>query len=570
MGRNVIFALVLFSLIITMQSCKKSPHTLATVGNEEISISEFKELLEVKRPGRQLSRIPFTERKKILMNHLEGRAKAMKARELKLDEGAQLQAQLRRREERLLASKYPEILVVEKFVTAEMITAFSDIQTSKPRIITVALGFEGSKLIKASRSKDEAISLANQIYEQIKAGKDIAELSTQYTDNEALKKKKGLYDPYTAGALHPIVDVRVNQAKIAEIIEPIYTDHGIFIIEILTKNDSAKVTLGEKHKNKIRVNMYNKFFRSAGDSVYQNLSKKFSSELGGEIYDDGIDKFIMAVEAWENTPNPTDLTFTEEQRSILLGKIGDITITSGYFIDEFQGTFKSNYRRYRTREDWKKMLNDYVQRYLAWIIKAREAGIDKRPDVQELLKKFLDSKLVAIFDQKEIKEKADPSEDQMLEYYQKNKTKYIEHRRIRIWEIALKDEKTAQIVLNKAKKTGADFSALAEEYTDKINLRGRGGDLGYQSVKSTRDIVKSAFEAGENQIIGPIKERNLYYVIKTGDIQPERQKEYEEVQIPVKSSTRHENEIKLREEWRKKFEREYDIWIDETKLKELS
>ena len=570
MGRYGIVILVLFSFMITLFSCGRSPQTIATVGKEKITITEFQDLLKQKKPRKQLSQISFEERKKVLMNHLEGRAKAMKAKELKLNEDPDLQVQLRRREERVLAAKYPEILIVEKFVTPEMIQAFSGIQTSKPRIITVALGYEGSKLIQFSRSREEAVTLADQIYQRIKEGEDIAELSAQYTDNPNLKKQKGLYDPYTAGALDPAVDVRVNQAEKSEIIAPIETDRGIFVIEILDKDDSARVALSENQRNRIRINIYNKFYRTQGDTIYKNLSEKFRSELGGEIFDDGIDEFLLAIEAWAATPNPTDPTFTETQKAIVLGRIADITISAGYFIDEFQGTFRTSYQRFNSHDELKKVLMDYIERYLAWITKAREAGIDRLPEVQKLLQQFLDSKLVELFDKNEIKEKAVPTEEEMRDLYEKNKKDFIDPEKIRIWEIALKDEKTAQTVLKKANIPGADFPALAREYTAKINLRDRGGDLGFQSIKSPRKIIKPAFEAGENQIIGPIKEHRFYYVIKTGDILPERQKDFKEVEIPVKSRTRNENEQKIREEWRNRLEKEYDIWIDEAKLKELS
>ena len=109
MSKSAILILFIFSLLVSILSCGKSPQTIATVGNEEISISELKDLLNIKKRGMQLSRISFDERQKILMNHLENRAKAMKAKEFNLDDDPQLQAQLRRREERILASKYPEI-----------------------------------------------------------------------------------------------------------------------------------------------------------------------------------------------------------------------------------------------------------------------------------------------------------------------------------------------------------------------------------------------------------------------------------------------------------------------------
>lgn len=570
MGRNGILIRVLFAFIITLFSCGKSPQTIATVGNEELSISEFQDILKQKRPRNQISQISFEDRKKVLMTYLEGRAKAMKARELNYQKDPDLQDQVRRREERILAAKYPDILIVDKFVTPEMIKTFAEVQSAKPHIIAVALGYQGSQFIQASRTKEQAIKLADSIYQRIKAGEDIAELSAQYTDDANLKEKKGLFAPYTAGSLDPEVDKRINQTEKFQLLEPIVTNRGIFVMEIIQKNENPRVPLSDNQKRKIRIELYNKFYRTEGDSIYKTLSERFNAELGGEIYDDGIDNFLLATEAWAATPNPTDLTFTEQQKAIVLGRIADITITAEYFIEEFQGTFRTSYQKFKSRDELKKILKDYIERYLAWIIKARKAGIDKLPEVQKLTSQFLDSKLIDIFDKKEIKEKATPTEDEMQTYYEINKENFKEPEKIRIWEIALEDEKKAKTVLKKANMPGADFAALAKEYTEKVGLRDRRGDLGYRSIKSPRNIIKAAFEVGENKIIGPIKENRFYYIIKTGDILPERQKDFKEAETNVRSRVQREKEQKMREEWSDRLQKVYDIWIDELKLKELS
>jgi peptidyl-prolyl cis-trans isomerase C len=362
----------------------------------------------------------------------------------------------------------------------------------------------------------------------------------------------------------------VHQAGTYELLEPIDTDRGVFVVEILNKNDTTQVSLSNQQKNRNRMTIYNKFYRSQGDTIYKNLSEKFSSELGGKIFDSGIDEFLLAIKAWEATPNPTDQTFTEAQRLIILGKIADITLTAGYFIDEFQGTFRTSYQRFNSHEGLQKVLKDYIERYLAWITKAKEAGIDKLPDIQKIFQDFLDAKLVELFDKYEIREKAVPTEEEKKEFFETNKGDFTDPKKIRIWEIAIKDEKTAQTVLKKANTPGTDFSALAQEYTEKIHLRDRKGDLGYQSIKSPRKIIKSAFEAGENKVIGPIKEQRFYCIIKTGDILPERQKEYKEVESHVKSRAQRKKEQKIKEELSNRLEKRYNIWIDESKLKELS
>jgi len=517
-----------------------------------------------------MSQISLEDRKKVLMDYLENKAKAMKARELKYHKDSELQEQVSRREERILAAKYPEILITDKFVTPEMVQAYAYIQSRKPRIIAVALGFEGSELIQASRSKEKAKNIADSIYQRVKEGADIAEESFKYTDNPNLKKLKGLYNPYSPGALDPEVDIEVSRAKTYELLEPIETDRGIFVIQVLESTDTTEVTLSEQDRARTKVQIYNKFYRPKGDTIYKALSEKFSQELGGEIYDDGIDQFLRAVEEWAATGKPSDKTFTEEQRAIILGRIGDITITTGYFIDEFQGTFRTSYTRFNNHEALKNILQDYIQRYLAWILKAREAGIDELPEVKKIVNEFMDGKLVEIFEKEEIRGKAVPTAEQIQAFYEKNKENYIDPQKIKVWEIALKDEKTAQTILKKAKMPGVNFESLARQYTEKVQLKERGGSLGYQSVKSPRKVIKAAFDAGENQIIGPVQEHRYFYVLKTGDILPERRKELQEVETLVKSGAQRENEQKLREDWTQNLKNEYDIWINETELQQMS
>ncbi len=570
MGRKQIFGIFILIVLAGLFSCKKSPDIIASVGDLDISRADFENILRQRRPRMMISQIPLDERKKILTDYLEDKAKAMKARDLNYHKDPELQQQVTRREERVLAAKYPEILITDKFVTPEMVQAFAQIQSRKPRMIAVALGFEESKLIHASRTKEQAITIADSIYQRVKEGADIAEESSRYTDNSNLKKLRGLYNPYSPGALDPEVDIQVSHAKTYQLLEPIETDRGIFVIQVLESTDTSKVALSEQEKARTKVQIYNKFYRPEGDSIYKALSEKFSQDLGSEVYDEGIEQFLRAVEEWAATGSPTDKTFTEQQRAIVLGRISDITITAGYFIDEFQGTFRTSHNRFNNHDALKNILQDYIQRYLAWIIKAREAGIDKLPDVKKIVNDFMDGKLVEIFEKEEIQGKAAPTSEQIQAFYEKNKENYVDPQKIKIWEIALKDEKTAQTILKKAKMPGTNFESLARQYTEKVQLKERGGSLGYQSIKSPRKVIKAAFDAGENQIIGPVQENRYFYILKTGDILPERRKELQEVETLVKSGAQRENEQALREEWIQKLKQEFDIWINEKELEQMS
>jgi hypothetical protein len=94
-------------------------------------------------------------------------------------------------------------------------------------------------------------------------------------------------------------------------------------------------------------------------------------------------------------------------------------------------------------------------------------------------------------------------------------------------------------------------------------MKDQNGYLGYQSASSPRKIIQEAIQAGENTIVGPSFENPYYYILKTGKIQPERQKSFEEVETRVSVDAKRDKEKELRESITKSLRNEYEVWISE-------
>src|SRR4030042_899401 len=124
--------LILVSLtIILVSACSESPEVVGKVGGERINLQdkpEYNEFIDI-------------------------------------------------RQDRILASKLPDILITDKFVTENMIRAYSKLQTTRPRVILLSLGFEDSKYLKAPRSLDETIKLAEYVLKQIRNGTNLMNLT---------------------------------------------------------------------------------------------------------------------------------------------------------------------------------------------------------------------------------------------------------------------------------------------------------------------------------------------------------------------------------------------------------
>ncbi|OGB68720.1 MAG: hypothetical protein A2Y94_07020 [Caldithrix sp. RBG_13_44_9] len=563
--------LILVSLtIILVSACSESPEVVGKVGGERINLQEFQETLRSEYRDKKTNEISFEERKKALLKALESRVKVVKAKELNLQDKPEYNEFIDIRQDRILASKLPDILITDKFVTENMIRAYSKLQTTRPRVILLSLGFEDSKYLKAPRSLDETIKLAEYVLKQIRNGTNLMNLTEQYSDDENGRKMRGIYDPFSPGVFDPQLDIELSMAKENQLLGPIKTPRGIFIAQVISLNPvEAGLPVGGE-KDRIKWQIFNKFYRQEGDQLHKELTEKFKTELGWEISDSGIEQFLAAIQVWSQGPQPSDKSFTDEQRAIYLGKVGKTTITVGSFIKEFQGSFSSNYIRMNNPVDMKKVLVDYSERYLTWLIKAKEHKVQELPDVQYQINKVENERLAELLDKYEIQEKSTPTPEEIVSYYQANQSKYLEPKKIRVWEIAIKDQEQAAKIYKKAVNNFSDFENLAQQYTEKASMKNRKGDLGYQNAGSPRSVIKAAFEAGENKIIGPLEENNFFYIIRTGDIQPERQKTLAEAEPVIKAAVHKEKQDRLRQQLMKDLQKEYIFWINEPLLRKLS
>jgi parvulin-like peptidyl-prolyl isomerase len=563
--------ILMFLSIILISACNDSPEVVGKVGGERIYLPEFQEILRMEYRDKRMNEISFEERKEALLKALENRVKVVKAKKLNLQEKPEYHDFINIRQDRIIASKLPDILITDKFITEDMIQAYSTLQLAKPRVILLSLGYEGSKYLKAPRSLDETITLAEVILKQVRNGANLMNLTEQYSDDENGRKMRGIYDPFTPGVFDPLLDIELSMAKENQLLGPIKTPRGIFIAQVVSLNPVEDKPPVGGERDRIKWQIFNKFYRQEeGDRLHKELTEKFKSELGWEISDSGIEQFLAAIQIWEQGPRPSDNSFTDEQRAIYLGKIGNTTITVGSFIKEFQGAFSSNYIRFNNPVDMKKVLADYIERYLSWLIKAKEYKVQELPDVKYQMDKIENEKLAELLDKHEIQEKSTPTPEEIASYYQVNMSKYLEPRKIRVWEIAVKDREQAVKIHKNAVDNFSEFENLAQQYTEKTSMKSRKGDLGYQNANSPRSVIKAAFEAGENKIIGPLEENNFFYIIKTGDIQPERQKTLAEAEIVIKAAVQKEKQDRLRQQLIKDLQNEYVFWINESLLRKLS
>ena len=148
------------------------------------------------------------------------------------------------------------------------------------------------------------------------------------------------------------------------------------------------------------------------------------------------------------------------------------------------------------------------------------------------------------------------TEEDMKEYFEENKESFNEEEQVQASHILVKDEKTANEVIEKL-NAGEDFAELAKEYSTDEGSAKAGGDLGYFAHGDmVEEFSDAAFKLKEGEISEPVKSEYGYHIIKVTGKKEAKEAKYED----------HKEEIKtiLFDE---EINAKYQDWLDETKEK---
>ncbi|RYL93044.1 peptidylprolyl isomerase [Sporolactobacillus sp. THM7-4] len=103
------------------------------------------------------------------------------------------------------------------------------------------------------------------------------------------------------------------------------------------------------------------------------------------------------------------------------------------------------------------------------------------------------------------------TDQDLRDYYNKNKNKLVE---LKASHILVKDLKTAKSIQQKL-KNGEDFAKLAEASSIDPGSKSKGGELGwFKQTTMVPEFSNAAMKLKVGQISGPVKSSNGYHIIK--------------------------------------------------------
>ncbi len=123
----------------------------------------------------------------------------------------------------------------------------------------------------------------------------------------------------------------------------------------------------------------------------------------------------------------------------------------------------------------------------------------------------------------------EPTTNDLIAFFAEHRSNYNTAEQVRASHILVSDEATAQQLINQL-DAGADFAALAQEYSTDTGSAARGGDLGwFERGRMVEAFEEAAFSTPVGAHSGIVVTEYGYHIITVADHQSAHTPEYEEV-----------------------------------------
>ncbi len=190
-------------------------------------------------------------------------------------------------------------------------------------------------------------------------------------------------------------------------------------------------------------------------------------------------------------------------------------------------------------------------------------------DIGRRIKRYRERLLIELFKAKVIMPSIKVEEDEVVEYYNKNRENFKEFDIVNVGIIFLESKKEAESVYNEL-KNGADFPYLARTRSLDTSTAKSGGNMGWVVLNRLPEgFQKVAYEAKEGEVYGPFPFMKGYAIfefrgLRKGDYMP-----IEKVRKTILTKLYRERFEEFIKEYIEKLRETVSIDINEEELKRI-
>lgn len=259
----------------------------------------------------------------------------------------------------------------------------------------------------------------------------------------------------------------------------------------------------------------------------------------------------------------------EEQKGPYLAKVGNVKITKADLEREFKNLPEFAQKLFEGKAGKERFLEELIKKELLYQ-EALKKGLDKDPEFRNKVEDFKKITLIGQLLEKEIEMKSQITDEDIRNYYEKNKEDFSNVTQIKASHILVKTEEEAKRILDRLKK-GEDFAEMAKKYSIDNGSAKNGGDLGYFSPgQMVPEFERAAARLKTGEVSGPVKTQFGYHIIKVTDKKLGKPIEFEKVKNLIYQRLTAEKQKEIFDSYIEQLKNRYKVEINREAVSKLT
>ncbi len=518
--------LVLF-LFLSVTGCEDYK-VVARVGNKPIYAGEFKKEFLAENTIKEGDTVPLQRKNAFLDIMIEKRQRLFDAYQSRCDTIPKFKQTLEKGEKRYIYDYVIQSQVVDKVISKK---DYQDRYTRLSNQIRTRQIYLRFPFGKSREAKTQIYGKLDSLRQLINRGKDFDMLARQFSQDSLSAGKGGdlgflQWDDkkYNDKFLNAIYDMKSTRG--AQIIE---TDRGLHLVEIVQIR-SVPVSSLEQLKPEILKNFYsekrNELSKRYAEFI-QEIEKKYNMRWNEENLNTLVSFIRAEIDSASKRGEKFDAVQINKEipRDLELVKYNNGIYTSENYVDDVNKNYPMFFPGIYSAERIKSDIQRFTDRDIM-IQYGYHHNFQHKPEIRARMEKLKQEQMIANVNKINIDNLL--TDEECLQYYERNKEKYNKPARYKIQEIMVQDSILAETIYKRI-KNGESIEALVNKYSERSETKTKKGVLGFFSEKQYGNIGLTAATMQVGQISRPVKNEQSYSVFKLLEKEEKEDKAFSEL-----------------------------------------
>ena len=537
--RVILSLLFCFLSLGLLMGCEKTDGTVvAKVGDERITVQDFREFLERNPLGYRNADEEF-EGKRMLLDSLISHNLLIQAGYSRhIDQSPEVARIMEANRERFLLDALYYGHVDSKISVSE----------TELRNIYDDLGYQ----LRAFHIMFRNLDTANMVFGRLKAGENFEQLAYQYSVDPRAKRNRGDMGYFVRGTGPEDFEKVVFALEVGEISPPFRTSYGYHIVKLVDrKAEPSRETYARVRQSleqQVKLAKRNELTEQYFDSIAAKYPVTVDTAVTSYLIQKRKNLYPPVVVERLPKYDFDDEQLDRDERELLLATWdgGQITVID-YLLSVRRLISADDRPSFESRDSLAAMIY-MLKRLDIMVHEAEVEKVDQTDYYQRKMKMFERYTVAEIMRNDSIPGPLAPGEEEIRDFYDQHREEYLVPAQVHLFEILVSDQMLAQKLLREIKSLD-QFQAKAFQYTERAAVRAKRGDLGYTDSLHFPAQFRAARQIPVGTVGGPIPDRGKFSILWPVNWLPERYEDFLNVKESIADRLATENKNEAVRKW---------------------